>query len=158
LGSGYVFIGFPLKRFFGAFSDMGSCDTLEDKTLRVPTFYSPPDEDEGVAIILSICVAIVLGGIHCIAWSFHFATFPERRAWRVSAVLVSALPIAIPAIFVLPGKSEVYKGILGIVMILMLCLYIIARIILLVLPFMALRALLPGAYVQLDWVSFLPHI
>jgi len=37
-------------------------------------------------------------------------------------------------------------------------LYIIARIILLILPFVALRALPPGAYVQLNWVSFLPHI
>jgi hypothetical protein len=40
----------------------------------------------------------------------------------------------------------------------MMFLYIIARIILLVLPFVALRALPPGAYVQLNWVSFLPHI
>jgi hypothetical protein len=40
----------------------------------------------------------------------------------------------------------------------MMFLYIIARIVLLVLPFVALRALPPGAYVQLNWVSFLPHI
>jgi hypothetical protein len=53
---------------------------------------------------------------------------------------------------------ELYEGFVSFIVWLMICLYIIARIALLVLPFMALRALLPGAYVQLDWVSFLPHI
>jgi len=37
-------------------------------------------------------------------------------------------------------------------------LYLIARIVLFVLPFMELRALPNGEYVQLNWVSFLPHI
>jgi hypothetical protein len=53
---------------------------------------------------------------------------------------------------------DLYEGFLLFIVMSMLCLYIIARIALLVLPFMALRALPPGAYVQLDWVSFLPHI
>jgi hypothetical protein len=44
LGLGYVFIGFPLKRFFSAFNNMMACRTLEDKGLRVPTFYSPDND------------------------------------------------------------------------------------------------------------------
>ena len=51
--------------------------------------------------------------------------------------------------------NEVFWGLIAFVLV---PLYIIARMILLVLPFVALRALPPGAYVQLDWVSFLPHI
>jgi hypothetical protein len=168
LGSGYVFIVFPLMRFFGGFFDVGNCHTLGDKILRVPTFYSPPDEDEGAAIILGVCVSIVFGAIHCIAWSFHFATSPERWAWRISAILVSGLPIAfIDAIAFskIFDKKEIkttgmklYEEFLSFIAWSMLFIYIIARIALLVLPFMALRALLPAAYVQLDWVSFFPHI
>jgi len=53
---------------------------------------------------------------------------------------------------------ELYEDILSYTLLSMACLYIVGRIALLVLPFMALRALLPDAYVQLDGVSFLPHI
>jgi hypothetical protein len=167
-GTGYVFIVFPLERFFGAFSDMLNCETVGDKTLRVPTFYSPPDEGSDIALLLGVCVSIVFGAIHCIAWSFHFATLPERWAWRISAILVSGLPIVIVAfsglLTIFDKKEnkttgmELYEDVLSFILMGMSCLYIIARIALLVLPFMALRALLPGAYVQLNWVSFLPHI
>jgi len=167
LGLGYVFIVFPLQRFFVAFGDMIFCDTLEDKTLRVPTFYSPHEEDTRTAILLGMCVSIMFGAIHCIAWSFHFATLPERWAWRISAILVSGLPIAFSAflalLMIFDGKIkttgiELYEIFILFILWSMFFLYVIARITLLVLPFMALRALLLGAYVQLDWVSFLPHI
>jgi len=159
LGLGYVFIVFPLERFFGAFYDMLNCETLGDDTLRVPTFYSPPPNSD-MAFSLGICVSIIFGAIHCIAWSFHFATLSERWAWRMSAILVSGLPISIMVFssILTIFDQEIYKGFTLFVLMLMLCLYIIARIALLVLPFMALRALPPGAYVQLDWVNFLPHI
>ena len=134
LGSGYVFIFFPLKRFFGAFDDMVNCDTLGDKTLRVPTFYSPPDEDDGMPTALGVCVAIVFGAIHCIAWSFHFATLPERWAWRISAILVAGLPIAISVfsglqtIFdkkeIKTTGMELYEDFLSFILMSMSCLHI----------------------------------
>ena len=160
LGLGYVFIIFPLERFFGALEDMGSCNTLRDNTLRVPMFYSSPNGDQRKAFAFGVCVSILFGAIHCIAWSFHFATLPERWAWRISAILVSGLPIAIVTFSALADifDKEIYEGFALFILISMACLYIIARIALLILPFMALRALPPGAYVQLDWVSFLPHI
>jgi hypothetical protein len=116
-----------------------------------------------------VCVATVFGAIHCITWSFHFATLQERWVWRISAVLVSGLPISV---FVFPFLTtiflpteenthtwaELYKLFILLIIFGMMFLYIIARIVLLVLPFVALRALPPGAYVQLNWVSFLPHI
>jgi hypothetical protein len=36
--------------------------------------------------------------------------------------------------------------------------YMTSRIALLVLPLIALRALPPGAYVDLDWATIIPHI
>ena len=167
-GLGYVFIVYPLILFFKPFNDMINAETLGDKTLRVPTFYSPPNNNSGVALVLGICVSIVFGAIHCIAWSFHFATLAERWAWRISAILVSGLPIvmiAFSGLLTLFDENEhkttgmeLYEAILAFILISMASLYIFARIALLVLPFVALRALAPGAYVQLDWISFLPHI
>ena len=166
-GLAYVFIVFPLIWFFQYFDDMFSAETLKGKTLRVPTFYSPPDDDSSYALLLGVCVSIVFGAIHCIAWSFHFATLPERWAWRISSVLVSSLPIAVTTLSLLLTVFDqehkttgmiVYDNILMVILMSMTCLYIVARIALLVLPFVALRALVPGAYVELDWISFLPHI
>ena len=166
----YVFIVFPLFRFLQAFDDMINTETLGDETLRVPTFYSPPDNlnDTSIAIILGVCVSIVFGAIHCIAWSFRFTTLQERWAWRISAILVSGLPIAtIPFTYLLTifddkehktTVIELYEAILACILTLISGLYIVARIALLVLPFVALRTLVPGAYVQVDWISFLPHI
>jgi hypothetical protein len=161
-GLGYVFIRFPLDRFFGAFNEMANCNTLGDKSLRVPTFYSPDevDDDEvALPVILAGCVATVFGAIHCIAWSFHFTTLQERWVWRISAILVSGLPISSLAI-AWPLSSEdseekktlwmkLYESVIEFILVAIICLYLIARIILLILPFIALRALPPGAYVQL---------
>lgn len=151
--------------------DMVGCETLEDKTLRVPTFYAPPEETDvdGTEAIIAVCVSIVFGAIHCIAWSFHFATLKEQWLWRISAILVSASPISIAVVSVVftifdfkeENEStwmELYSALMLLTFFITSCLYITARIILLILPFWALRALPPGAYVELNWISFIPHI
>jgi len=172
-GLGYVFIGFPLQRFFGVYDDMADCDLLRDKSLRVPTFYSPYNEDDpqdlhffkDLPFFLAVCVATVFGAIHSIPWSFHFPTLQELWVWRISAILVSGLPIFAVAVFEAIRYNshnstwmEVGESLWALIFLVLTSLYIIARIILLILPFVTLRALPPGAYVQLHWVSFLPHI
>jgi len=169
-GYGYVFIGFPLKRFFGALADMPYCTTLGNNSLRVPTFYSPGDDDTDDATIpfaLAVCVATVFGAIHCIAWSFHFPTSRERWEWRILAILVAGLPTSILAfaglLVAFQQKKrtpwmELLNSVGAFISVAMLFLYFIARIVLLILPFVALRSLPPGAYVQFDWVHILPHI
>jgi hypothetical protein len=168
-GLGYVFIGFPLERFIYALGEMANCETLKGKRLRVPTFYSSYNGDDDYNVIaLGMCVATVFGAIHCIPWSFHFATLQERWVWRISAILVSGLPISLFAIAAamtaFDGRKNepTWMNLYAIFMLSMyfavIFLYIVARIVLLVLPLVALRALPPGAYVQLEWISFLPHI
>ena len=178
-GLGYVFIGFPLTQIISAFIDVSGCSTLGKTSLRVPTFYSPDlsTDDHGhlIPFLLAVCVATVFGSIHCIAWSFHFATLQERWLWRISAILISGLPLSVVTFWFLvtipvraaPTVTEEFNysvtraklyRLLTILVYGMIFLYIISRIVLLPLPFVALRALPPGAYVQLNWVSFLPHI
>ena len=167
-GLAYVFIGFPLERFFYAFDDMVNCKTLGDQGLRVPTFYSPSydnDNNDGESFVPALCVAVVFGAIHCIPWSFHFATLQQQWLWRISAVLVLGVPISFIASGCLwptrenkPTWMKVYETLMFLIVITMIFLYFLARIVLLVLPFVTLRALPPGAYIQLNWISFLPHI
>jgi len=170
LGLGYVFIVSPLKPFFRSFKDMGFCDTLGDKTLRVPTFYSPPHRCgmDNTLFVFAVLISIVFGAIHCIAWSFHFPTSQEQWLWRISAILVSGLPFSITTLVFLwmvfeDEENETtwikfYNNFMRLIMGPMTCSYIIARILLLILPFAALHALPRTAYDQIDWVSFLPHI
>jgi hypothetical protein len=159
----------PLARFFVSFADLAGCNTLGDKILRVPTFYAPPNNSDGtdIASIFAVCVSIIFGAIHCIAWSFHFPTMQEQWVWRISAILVLGLPIPYMALgrlsdaMKLDAKENkmswmgwtVVWAVFGVVF-----LYTIARMVLLILPLIALRALPSGAYVELNWVSFIPHI
>jgi hypothetical protein len=166
----HVFIVFPLTPFFRSFKDMGFCDTLGDKTLRVPTFYSPPHRCgvDNTLFIFAAGVSIIFGAIHCIAWSFYFPTLRERLVWRISAILVSGLPVSLTISVFLwmvfeDEENETtwikfYSNFMKLIMGPMTCSYIIARIVLLVLPFAALHALPATAYKEIDWVSFLPHI
>jgi hypothetical protein len=167
-GLAYVFIGFPLQRFFYAFDDMVNCQTLRDDGLRVPTFYSSSydnDNNDGAPFIPALCVATVFGAIHCIPWSFHFETLQQQWLWRISAILVLGVPISFIASGCLwptrenkPTWMKLYEALMFLIVIIMIFLYFLARIVLLVLPFVTLHALPPGAYIQLNWISFLPHI
>ena len=166
----YVFLGFPLKQFLRPLYDMLDCRALRNKSVQVPTFYAPyNDDDPGdfMPLAPAVFVATVFGAIHCIPWSFHFATLQELWVWRISAIFISGLPISVVAsgLFAArffnenqPTWMKVCESFMTLIGNALSSLYIIARIALLVLPFVALRALPPGAYVQLNWVSFLPHI
>jgi len=169
LGLAYVFLVHPLFSFFRAFGYMIDSETLDDSTpLRVPTFYSPIFTDYNTkwwSFTIGLCVAIVFGGIHCMAWSFHFPTLQEKLAWRISAASIAGLPIFLSAVtmsIAIGILSENWQDIFSIVLVLMFLtsfiLYVIARIVLLVLPCIALRALNPAALVEIQWAAFFPHI
>lgn len=113
----------------------------------------------GVAAFVALC----FGGIHCVAWNFLFPSETERLMWRIASIIVSS----VPALFFLVGYL-VLSGVLGtewfvnITLYLILPVgvisYIIARMILMVLPFLSLRSLPFDAYVDVDWTAFIPHI
>jgi DNA helicase HerA-like ATPase len=136
----------------------------------MPTFYSPVlTDDEEFFSGRAVCVvAVLFGGIHCIAWSFYFPSLREQLAWRISAASMAGLPAFMfaYAYFVntfeerfprLRSLNIVQNSILT-VGVASAVLYIIARIALLVLPCIALRALPPTAFDEIPWASFLPHI
>jgi hypothetical protein len=158
LGLAYVFIIHPPFSFFRGFRDMRSSDTVHDSSpLRVPTFYAPDsvtidDAHIGVAYF----VAIVFGGIHCIAWSFQFPSVLEWLAWRISAASMCGVPIFLAAS--LHFISEILKMNPVPAIVAFRIIYVITRIILLILPCIQLRALPASAFVDIQWTSFFPHV
>ena len=137
---------------------------------HLTSLYSPPpddDDDDDIVYVLVVCVATAFGAIHCLAWSFHFATLRERWVWRISAIVVTGWPaFALAFVHFLPDSEEKNKtpgmqllqDIGGSILCTTFCLYCIARLVLLVLPFTTLHELPPGAYTQFNWADILPHI
>jgi hypothetical protein len=98
-GLAHVFIVLPFNFSLGSPFDamMNDCafetETQEPKDhlidtllcsgpLRVPTFYSytivPYDR-----FIFGICISVLFGAIHGIAWYYGFSSSPERWGWRI---------------------------------------------------------------------------
>ncbi|KAF7974176.1 hypothetical protein HWV62_13309 [Athelia sp. TMB] len=75
---------------------MGSPDDDVDlhSLQRVPTFWAgkPDGDDIGHADYVALLVAMIFGGVHCIAWSYPFPSHIELLLWRVSAVTIIAVP------------------------------------------------------------------
>lgn len=133
--------------------------------------YDELDSSFSIMIVTST-IAIMFGAIHLIAWRFRFPTPAERWIWRGGAFLITAIPL------ILLGRSVVrYRSFTNLkrshgrftsrkvrtlisfwVMIVLCPIYAVARIVLLVEAFVALRRLEPKATASVDWTKFLPHI
>lgn len=144
---------------------MGSQD--EAVTLRgldrVPTFWAGNNNGPHVytADAIALLVAMVFGAIHCIAWSYEFPSHAEQLIWRVSAVTIAVVPVAICLTFKIRGLHTTYtrREAIGIHSLFVCALiYIIGRSLLLVLSFTTLRSLPCGAYLTIWWVKYIPHI
>ena len=171
LGLAYAFFLYPVFSFLGGFADMLISHSLDDSMpLQVPTFYSPtftdysnPEERGSMAV--AMFVAVVFGGIHCVAWAFRFPTLQEKLAWRISAASVTVVPIVIFLIvlvvpILVPSQNwqHLVVAAFALMTYALFPLYVIARIALVVLPLIALRALDPPALDDIQWITFLPHI
>ena len=166
---------------------------------RIPTFFPFEDDHDHrlkdhadqhdhcrVAII-----SLLFGLIHCLGWSLVFPSGAERLVWRVSAVIIAALPVLILFLysfglivyfewlaydFESAPKSRrreqlkhlfsnwIVKPTTGFrkaiwwIFIILIPIYLVARMVLLVEAFLSLRSLPSGAYSVVNWTEYLPHI
>lgn len=147
---------------------------------HVSTFYAAAKLPIDHKLSLFLFVAgTVFGAIHCIAWGNQFPTLIEEWAWKVSSLSVTILPslfamqwimyswlVHVPTThsfgISISGVSAVVKYVFYVTFAvrlgLMFFVYILARIFLLVLPIISLRALPSSAYVDITWTNAVPHI
>jgi hypothetical protein len=50
--------------------------------MRVSTFYSGDSEDN-LFELAGLCAAMIMGAIHCVAWSLQFPSHAEQLFWRI---------------------------------------------------------------------------
>ena len=114
-------------------------------------------------IIFEMIITGAFGAIHCLGWNFQFISHVEQTFWRASTLIVTVLP----GIILVLSYGRWESGDLDsapvfrthtIILIILMCLYICARISLLILAFLALRHLSFGSYETPSWTTFIPHL
>ncbi|KAJ7130504.1 hypothetical protein C8R44DRAFT_732019 [Mycena epipterygia] len=141
----------------------------------VPTFWSMDWTEANYAdISIPICigclVGTIFGAIHCAAWDADFPSTIEKWMWRSCSLMVAATPAAIGLAVAFskvafsnePTRGAVISATLvsisGIIGLVLFPLYPIARPFLITIPFTSLRALPPGAFIDVDWSIYIPHL
>ncbi|KAF7369949.1 hypothetical protein MSAN_00624700 [Mycena sanguinolenta] len=128
-------------------------------SVSVPSFWSV-NNDNSRTTGLVILVGTLFGVIHCTAWNANFPTPAEMWIWRTASFVIVATPGLISFLLPLMGFAipEHADSAADVITGLATAIYIVARLILIVLPFVELRSLPASAFVDVNWSSYIPHI
>ncbi|KZP06426.1 hypothetical protein FIBSPDRAFT_764447 [Athelia psychrophila] len=145
---------------------MGGQDEFVDlrQCKRVPTFWAggANDTDAENADVIALLVTMAFGAVHCIAWYSEFQTPLELLLWRLSAITIIAVPVALAVVLLggmaLANSEEHLFIIVGPLYMVIGIIYTAARFILIILSFISLRGLPVGAYQTIQWTTWIPHI
>ncbi|KAF8581885.1 hypothetical protein K439DRAFT_1392285 [Ramaria rubella] len=147
LAASYILLPFSIRTSSGTVDIFGK--TLTVKEIRISS-------------ISTMFIATVFGAIHCIAWLFPFPSNEEQTLWRVASLIVTCAPALEIGLGIFTfGWSNHISGDLRVpvyIFVFSLCLYVFARVTLLVLAFTSLQSLPLSAYQSVQWTTFIPHI
>jgi hypothetical protein len=108
--------------------------------------------------ILSMLLASVFGGIHLVAWNFHFLSLLEMPLWRSTSLAITAIPLLTLLLLAVAHWMYVEDIVVYFAIAILPILYVTSRIVLLILPLVQLRSLPPDAFLVIPWSTFIPHI
>lgn len=144
---------------------------IEEGTFEVTVFYSYIGTLAHFTILtLSSILGIIFGAIHIAGWHFEFPTPHERFLWRLCSTIITAIPIALLGRSVLRYQAfnadrrhwfdggEIPALVVFWLVIILMPLYVIARVVLLTEAFVSLRSLPGTSTCNVNWVDYLPHI
>jgi hypothetical protein len=124
----------------------------------VPLLWSTPASFFH-SFLLEALVAVIFGAIHCAAWGTAFPSSTEMWLWRMSALIVTAIPSLMALVQVIHPVAPLGRTALTEVSFLgTLLLYIFSRVVLIVLPLLTLRDLPPDALMDINWTDDIPHV
>ena len=113
--------------------------------------------DSHITILSLSATWLLLGGLHLIAWNFHFPTETEKILWRVASFALAGGPIVVISIFTLRDYHEIENISLAFLVI-ALIVGVVSRALLMGLMLASLRALPPSAYETVAWTAYIPHL
>jgi hypothetical protein len=144
---------------------------------RVPTFYGGPwnywmDYSRNrwshfIAALWQASVGLLFGSIHAgVGWHLPAPTTIELHMWRISSIIMLGVPfwmIVDCTLIPIWSKWRIYRWVMSVMKVLRLwfllfCVYILARIALIVLTFTLLRDLPKAAFQEVVWTKYIPHV
>ncbi|KAI9463023.1 hypothetical protein F5148DRAFT_982563 [Russula earlei] len=137
-----------------------SGDDEYDGLMRVGTFYAGKrvTGKELLTALMVTAVALAFGSIHCIGWSFAFPATAERTLWRVASASMTIIPVPLLISIFIIAFQKVHDTLGFFTICTLMALYMLARLVLVVLPLLSLRSLPPAAYHVVHWTSLIPHV
>ncbi|PBK99874.1 hypothetical protein ARMGADRAFT_918689, partial [Armillaria gallica] len=169
LGTEYLldWVDFHLSStFFGG-------DVTDDFAPGVPRLWSGHENNTTLLYVVTIgaLFGTIFGAIHCAAWSSHFPTSIEQNLWRASSLYIALIPAPVITLTFtaekladrfgldVPGQDNFWFGHrYRLLWMLIYLVYIVESDFLLLKPFLAMRSLPLGAYEDISWTDFLPHV
>lgn len=139
-------------------------EDLKTAAISVPTLWAGrlDERSRALAATISIFLAMGFGAVHCVGWNGVFPSETEKILWRIASVTVVAVPFIffLDAIFLATvAAPEWWHSVTWqITLPLGIFTYVIARGLLIALPFASLRSLPAEAYKDVEWSKFMPHI
>ncbi|PPQ95758.1 hypothetical protein CVT26_015845 [Gymnopilus dilepis] len=138
------------------------------------TFYAYTQfgQENRVAIFTDV-IGLTFGAIHCAGWNFMFPTHAELMIWRASSSIVIGIPMLMMLISLMvrtlrrrsclpqkpsSAKLSIIPQVIRVLMFILIPAYLLTRLALVIEAFVTLRKLPPGAYEEVAWLSFFPHI
>lgn len=135
-----------------------------DGSSKVFRFYSggPYSDHDLISVLVAMPIGMVSASIFCIAWTFDSleSSLVEVVLWRLfslSFALVLLLLILFTGAVTVIDQKGWMKEVWLVVMISIIVFYMLSRIGLFILAFVALRSLSTAAYETVYWVYLLPH-
>ncbi|KAJ7879430.1 hypothetical protein B0H13DRAFT_2051239 [Mycena leptocephala] len=145
---------------------VGPAVELQADSPLIPTFWSAENGERiwrssrDTALAVECLTGTIFGAIHCAAWTAAFPSPAEMWLWRSSSLAITAIPVVLgllASLQYLNCRIDIYD-ILYSTLISTLPIYILSRLVLLTLPFTTLRNLPTGAFVDVDWTIYIPHL
>jgi hypothetical protein len=135
----------------------------------VPSFWSLPQHEldhlQGrfLPFMIEALVGTMFGAIHCAAWNADFPTTAEMWMWRLCSSHIVAIPVIILLLWILVARTEIdesqlREAMLGIGYVVPIPIYIIARLVLIILPLVTLRSLPSSTFVDVNWSVYISHL
>ncbi|KAF8647494.1 hypothetical protein AX16_006699 [Volvariella volvacea WC 439] len=166
-----VLIG-TFAAIFKPFWDMIQQEKPSKSGQDVGPFYAAPLEkaDRIITIISCGILGIVFGVIHVLGWWFYFPTNIERSLWRSASIAITVVPALVAFVEMLitifmdksarrrSGFNVLFPMVVIPVLVISSITYTVARLYLIVQPFVGLRSLEPATFLDIEWNKFVPHI
>lgn len=132
---------------------------------RVPSLggYQGGDRHHRIILLIGCFSGAVFGGLHCLGWNVLFQGHAEQILWRAASLAIVAAPVlfillSYGYIIGLGYPKDLHQAIAEFTVQASFCVYIIARVTLIVLTLMGFRSLLHGVYDTVAWTKFVPHL